>query len=70
MAVRYPRASEMDGPNENCLRLIVEEALRVAKERKELLEQVADALSSDDEDRAIALMKRYCGMRRRLEVTR
>jgi hypothetical protein len=31
---------------------------------------VADALSSDDEDRAIALMKRYCGMRRRLEVTR
>lgn len=60
----------MEQRDETGLRLIIEEALKVAKEREELLEQVADALSSDDQDRAFALMKRYCGMRRWLKVTK
>ena len=60
----------MDRPDEDGLRLMVGEALKVAKEREELLEAVADALSSNDQARAVALMKRYCGMSRRLEVTK
>ena len=53
----------MDQPNEDALRLMVEAALNVKMERAQLLGQVKDALSLGDRDRAIALMKRYCGMK-------
>jgi hypothetical protein len=44
------------------LRKVVEAALRVAKKRAALLDEVAAALEGGDDQAAIALMRKYCNL--------
>ncbi len=44
------------------LRRTIEEALPIARERRQLLDEIKDALEEGDDHAALTLMRRYLGL--------
>ncbi len=57
-------------PGEDHLRQMVDAALNVARERRQLLEEIRGTLVRDevDVDTLVPLVRRYCGLTRSLKV--